>query len=248
MSTIEKTPFAASPRNEPWQDPLADDPRFDHWNEWPVFWSAVWVGGLASLVAVLLCGLMGIAFGAHQVGPESRVVDLHNIGFWSIFCAVLSAFGAGMLGGWITGEIAGIQRAETGMYHGAISWLVATPLIVVLAALGAGSYLGGWYGGLAGTPAGAGQSEAPFLRPEPPMPDATAEEQATYMSQERVYRAKVQQWHKDAPLVARNSAITAASALLIGLVGSVIGGWLASGDSFPFTESARKKHATSATS
>jgi hypothetical protein len=40
------------------------------------------------------------------------------------------------------------------------------PILVVLASLGAGSYLGGWYAGLAGSPVWAPHGAPPFDRPE----------------------------------------------------------------------------------
>lgn len=246
MSTMEHA-HVTGHASETWKDPLADDPRFDHWNEWPVFWSAIWVGALASVVGVILCGLLGIAFGAHQVGAENRVVDLRDIGFWPIFCGVLSAFFSGMLGGYITGEIAGIRRGETGSYHGAISWMVATPLVIILAALGAGSYLGGWYGGLAGNPSWSGQSEAPFFRPDPPLANASREDVDSYLLQEKAYREQVKKWREDTPFATRNAAILGASSLLIGLIGSVIGGFLASGESLTHTME-RMKHEHARTS
>ena len=220
----------------------ADNPRYEHWNEWPVYWSSIWVGALASLVAVILLGLMGIAFGAHQIGVEHRIVDLHKVSLVSIICGVVSAFFAGALGGWITGEIAGIRRAETGMYHGAVAWMVATPLLIILAAVGAGSYLGGWYGGLAGSPSWAGQAEAPYEKPEL-MANATAAERAQYTSDLVDYRAKMQKWHDETPLAARNAAIMGASSLLIGLVGSAIGGWFASGQTLSLARTASRKAA-----
>jgi hypothetical protein len=94
-------------------------------------------------------------------------------------------------GGWVASKIAGLRRAEPAMLHGAVVWLVAVPLLLVLAALGAG-----WYSGLAGTP--------PWVAPPSGPVDP------------------------DAALAARNSALGAITALLLGLTGSVIGGWLGS--------------------
>src|SRR4051812_10761608 len=33
----------------------------DAWVQWPVYWSAVWVGALAALATALVCGLIGLA-------------------------------------------------------------------------------------------------------------------------------------------------------------------------------------------
>jgi hypothetical protein len=52
----------------------------------------------------------------------------------------------------VAAKVAGVRRSETAILHGAIAWLVAVPLLVVLASMGAASYFGGWYGGLAGLP------------------------------------------------------------------------------------------------
>jgi hypothetical protein len=84
------------------------------------------------------------------------------------------------------------------MLHGAVAWLVAVPLLLAAGALGAGSFFGGWYGGLAGTPAWA-----------PPAATATAESALT---------------PEQAAAVTRNTALGAVSALLLGLIGSVLGG------------------------
>jgi hypothetical protein len=59
---------------------------------WPVNWSAVWVGALASLVAVLVFGLIGVAIGAHLLGPEHRVVDLRKLGIGALVFSVCSFF------------------------------------------------------------------------------------------------------------------------------------------------------------
>ena len=158
---------------------------------WPVHWSAVWVGSLASIAIALLLGLLGTAFGAHSLGARLGPEDL-TIG--TLVALVCGAFFSFVAGGWATARIAGIRRADTAALHGAIAWLVAIPLLMVLVALGAGSLFGMWYSGLAGTPAWAAH---PAVGPE-------------------------------AAALARRSAGGAATALLIGLVGAVLGGWLGS--------------------
>jgi hypothetical protein len=166
------------------------------WIAWPVAWNAVWVVALTALATALIIGLMGVALGAHELVPPRRVVQVRDFGFGvAVFSVVgaLLAFGAG---GWVASKIAGMRRAEPAMLHGAVVWLLAVPLLLALAALGAGGYFGGWYSGLAGTP--------PWVTPPSGPVDP------------------------DAALATRNSALGAITALLLGLIGSVIGGWLGS--------------------
>jgi hypothetical protein len=117
--------------------------------------------------------------------------------------SVVGAFFSFVAGGWVASSIAGFRRAEDAALHGALAWLVALPLVLVLGALGAASFLGTWYSGLAGTPVWASSSSV------------TADPHAA--------------------AIARNSAIGAVTALLLGLVGAVIGGWWASGEPMSLT-------------
>jgi hypothetical protein len=214
---------------------LTAEHQYERWMHWPVNWSAIWVGTLAAVGMVVLCGLIGIALGAHVLAPEHRVVDLKKIGLNTLAFSVFSAFLAFVIGGWVAAKIAGILRSEPAMLHGAIVWLVAVPVLVVLASLGASSYLGGWHAGLAGTPAWAAPTAAPFERPEPVASNATDSERGRYMTQLTEYQAQVKHWNEDTPKVVRNSALGALSALLLGLMGSVIGGWMASGEPMTLT-------------
>ena len=118
---------------------------------WPLSWSAVWVGTLAAIALVLIFGLVGIAVGAHRVGHPFGT--WHEVSFLALGWSVLGAFLSFAAGGWVAAKVAGLVRSETAMLHGAIAWLVAVPILLVLAALGASAYFGTWYGGLAGTPA-----------------------------------------------------------------------------------------------
>lgn len=165
---------------------------------WPINWSAIWVGALAALTVALIISLIGAALGAHQLGPGGRIATLKDVGVGALVFSVLGAFFSFVVGGWVAGKINGYRRAETDMLHGAIVWLLAVPLLVGLAAIGAGTLFGGWFGGLAGVPA--------WVTPNAVAADPTA------------------------AAAARNTALLAVTALLIGLVGSVLGGWLASGE------------------
>ena len=183
-------------------------------NPWPVSWSAIWVGTLSAIALALIFGLVGTAVGAHHVGRP--FATWKDVGFWTLVWSVFSAFLSFALGGWVATKVAGFRRSETAMLHGAIVWLVAVPLLLVLLSFGATTYLGSWYGGLAGTPAWVVQ---------PPV-----------AAQDSLAAARA----------ARNTATAAVVALLLGLVGGVIGGWMASGEPMTFTHY-RTRPARSAT-
>jgi len=100
---------------------------------------------------------------------------------------VFSAFLAFVIGGWVAGKIAGILRSEPAMLHDAIVWFAAVPVLVVLASLGASSYLGGWHAGLAGTPAWAAPAAAPFELPDFMASKATDPERSRYMAELTAY-------------------------------------------------------------
>jgi hypothetical protein len=189
---------------------------------------------LAAIAAILVLGLVGTALGIHLVGIENRVVDLRKVGLMTVGFSVFSAFLAYVLGGWVAGKIAGIRRSEPAMLHGAITWLVTVPVLVLLTALGAGSYLGGWHGGLAGSPSWAMHTTAPFDRPEPPDASASPEQRAQYAATRADFDSKMKQWRDETPRATRNAALGAVTALLLGLVGSVIGGWMACDEPMTF--------------
>jgi hypothetical protein len=153
---------------------------------------------LSALGVGLVIGLVGFALGAHEVAQlesrsKARVITM-------IF-NIAGAFFAAVAGGWVASKIAGIKRAEPAMLHGAIVWALGIPVLLVLAALGAASRFGGWYGGLAGVPSWTAAA---------PVSPELAE-------------------------VMRNAAGGSVVAVLLGLVGSVLGGWMASGEPMKLT-------------
>lgn len=175
------------------------DTHRSEWTQWPVAWSAIWVGTLTALAVGLIIGLLGFAFGANEV---ARYVDWKKIRLVTAIFSIGGAFFAFVAGGWTAARIAGIRRSEPAILHGAIVWLLSVPLLLALAAVGASALFGGWYGGLSGTPSWAATTAAP----DPELATAT-----------------------------RNNAVATAVALLLGLVGGVLGGWMASGEPMTFT-------------
>lgn len=175
------------------------DSQRSEWIQWPIAWSAIWVGVLSALAVALLIGLLGFAVGANEV---ARYVDWKKIRIVTVAFSIAGAFFAFVAGGWAASRIAGIRRSEPAILHGAIVWLVAIPLLLALATLGASSHLGGWYAGLSGLPSWASAAASP----DPDLATAT-----------------------------RNNALATLVSLLLGLVGGVIGGWMACGEPMTFT-------------
>jgi hypothetical protein len=195
----------------------------------------VWIGSLAAFGAVVLFGLIGVALHAHLTGPEHRIVELKKLGLWTLIFSVFSAFFSAVAGGWVATKVAGILHSEPAMLHGAFVWLVTVPILVLGAGLGAANYMGGWYSGLA-----AAQT-MPYVRPDALGNSATAAEIAAYKTQVAEYERNVKQWQEDTPRVIRNNALGTVTALLLALLGSVIGGWMASGEPMNFTHFRTRK-------
>jgi hypothetical protein len=176
--------------------------REDSWTAWPVYWTPVIVGALASVVAVVLFGVIGTAVGSWKAGNEGRVTDFSGIGRVAVAYAIFASFLAFVIGGWVTARIAGIRRAEPAILHAGIAFLVATVTLVAMASFG-GAVFNGWYVSLAPSPA------VPTPTGQPVDPNAAK--------------------------AAAAGATAAAVAILLGLVGSVVGGWMGSGERMDFS-------------
>jgi hypothetical protein len=194
---------------------------------WRINWSAVWVGALAAFSMLVLFGLIGGAIGAHASATGSRLADLKTLSVWGAILGVCAAFFSSVVGGWVATKVSGIRHAEPGMLQGAITWLLLVPMLCLAAALGAGSMFGGWYGGLVGPPA-AQISGAAVIQPQAaagqiiPPPAAIA-------------NSAVREDSTEAARAARNSALGAITGLLLGLAGSVVGGWMGCGEPMDFS-------------
>lgn len=183
---------------------------------WPVYWSGVWVGTLTATALIFIFGLFGMALGLHLVGPSKAVLDWKTVAWGGLILTVVGAFLSFVASGWVTSRIAGIRRAEPAMLHGAITWLVAIPLLFLLAGHGAAAYMGDWYGGLSPNHPAWAQPKVSI----PPPGTAADSEPAKVQTEEEAQAARA----------GRNAALGLATALLLGLMGSVIGGWLGSGE------------------
>jgi len=175
---------------------------YETWTAWPVYWSPVLVGALASIVAVVVFGAIGTAVGSYKAGSEGRITDFSGVGRVAVAYAVFASFLVFVIGGWVAARVGGIRRSEPAMLHGAIAFLVATVVLLALAAFG-GSVYNGWYAALAPSPA------VPATPGQPVDPNAAK--------------------------AAATGAMAATVALLLGLAGSVVGGWMGSGEPMNFS-------------
>lgn len=196
-----------------------------NWKHWPVYWSAIWVGALTALAVALLVGLIGTAVGAQAAHRDVELTGVlrKDVTFWAMAFAIVGGFLAFAAGGWVAGKIGGILRSEPAILHGAIVWLVAVPLLLGVVSLGAGSSFGGWYSGLASTPAWTTQPVADRGTALTDQPTNSGTDTTSADAKDRAAR------------VARNTALCTLTALLMGLMGSVVGGWMASGEPLTFT-------------
>src|SRR2546429_7202976 len=66
--------------------------RDEPWTAWPVYWTPVIVGALASVVAVVLFGVIGTAVGSWKAGNEgrdrksTRLNSSHGYISYAVFC------------------------------------------------------------------------------------------------------------------------------------------------------------------
>ncbi len=171
----------------------AAEPAF---TAWPVAWSAIWVGALAAVVMTLLLSLIGVAVGAHQL-TQGQIPTLRGARVGSLVATVVAAFFSFVVAGWVAGKVCGDRRSEITSLHGAIAWLVAVPLLLLLIGGGFGIYFGTWFSGLG------------WLA----HPGSVAS-----MSVAEYGRAM------------RAAALGGLTALVLGLAGAILGGWMASGE------------------
>jgi hypothetical protein len=180
------------------------------WNR-PGPWPISWSAVWVGALAALTIGLLiGLIGFAVGAHEASRAATWKNVKLITIVFSVAGAFFAFVVGGWAAGRIAGAMRAETAMLLGGLVWVLTVPLLMVAAAFGGTAHYGAWYGGLSASPAWA-TAAAASVPVDPNLAAAT-----------------------------RNTALATVLALLLGLVGSVLGGWMASGEPMSLTYHRRR--------
>ena len=92
-------------------------------------------GLLTALTTLLLLGLLGLALGLAGGDPGAA-------GPLAVFWAVLSAFVAFLLGGYVAGRTAAVYDVRWGALNGALVFMLAVPVALWLAAQGAGAAAG----------------------------------------------------------------------------------------------------------
>lgn len=128
--------YAMGPSGDPRDDGMRDADR--------VRWGPVIAGLIAALTTLVMLGLLGLAVGLGNVDPsatsEATANDAaRNSGLWSAVSAIL----AFLVGGYVAGRTSGTRDRSWTALNGALVFLLAVPLVLWLAAQGAGTVLGG---------------------------------------------------------------------------------------------------------
>ena len=176
-----------------------------------VRWGPIFAGLATALTSMLFLSLLGLAFGLTVVNAGTAAAEggaPQGTGTSSAIWAGLSALIAFFLGGLVAGKTGAIFDRGWGALNGALVFLTAVPITLLLASLGLGAVLG-TLGGFAGA-----------LNADPAMAQGAADQarQATENVQPiDVARAAEQ---------ARNAAWGALLGMVVGLGASTLGGML----------------------
>ena len=110
-----------------------------------VRWGPIWAGLLTALTALLLLSLLGVAIGLSTVDAGTAAArgtlppDAgRNSAIWGAIAGLIAFF----LGGWVAGKVAGVFDRQWGALNGALVFLLAVPVTLLLAGFGLGGILG----------------------------------------------------------------------------------------------------------
>lgn len=96
-----------------------------------VSWGGVWGGVLVATGALLLLGALGVAIGASAIDPQRADPDkvMTAAGVWGALSLLVSLF----VGGMVATRIGMVYDRATGVFEGALVWIVAIALMGLFA-------------------------------------------------------------------------------------------------------------------
>jgi hypothetical protein len=109
----------------------------------PIFWGAIFAGGVIAMVTQLVLSVLGIAIGASTINPLQEVNPIEGIGIGAGIYWLVSSFISLFAGGYAAGSLVAVQEPVTRTLHGLTMWGVATLLFFLMLGTGVGRIIGG---------------------------------------------------------------------------------------------------------
>src|SRR5688572_450213 len=99
-----------------------------------VSWGGIWAGVLAATGVLLLLTALGVAVGVTAVDPRTPDAEAMSTGagIWAGASLLIALF----LGGMVSTRVGAIFDRTTGVFQGALVWIVSVLMVAYLAASG----------------------------------------------------------------------------------------------------------------
>jgi hypothetical protein len=106
-----------------------------------VSWGGIWAGVLAATGVLLLLTALGVAVGVSAVDPRAPDAEAMSTGagIWAAAGLLIALF----LGGMVSTRVGAIFDRTTGVFQGALVWIVSVLMVAYLAASGINMVAGG---------------------------------------------------------------------------------------------------------
>lgn len=131
-------------RQESARDYQVELPRALNLDHDRVRWGAIWAGLLAAVGALLLLSLLGLAIGATTINPGTANGGPFggNAGAFSAVWAGIAGIISFVIGGLVASRAAAVFDRSWGALNGAMVFLLAIPVTLILGFMGLGGLLG----------------------------------------------------------------------------------------------------------
>lgn len=110
-------------------------------NAFRVSWAGIWAGVLASLGVLLLLAPLGIAIGV--TATDFRNPNGSALGIGALVWTAVSLLVAMFIGGMLSTRLSLIADRSTGLWEGALVWVLSTTFVLYLAGSGVGMLASG---------------------------------------------------------------------------------------------------------